>query len=107
MPSYCLELYLPRGSLARVEAAADQARLAAQELSRSGVPIRYVRTTFLEEDETCFQLFEADSADDVAEAARRAGLQSGRIMLAVEAAAAGAPDHRTRGGRRRPQLRKE
>jgi len=60
MLSYCLELYVPRGSNARIEKAADDARRAAEALATGGVPIRYVRTTYLEEDETCFHLFEAE-----------------------------------------------
>jgi hypothetical protein len=84
MRSYCLELYLPRGSDARIEKAADDARRAAEALSTDGVPIRYVRTTYLDEDETCFHLFEAESAEEVAAAAHRAGL-AGRITLAFEA----------------------
>jgi Protein of unknown function (DUF4242) len=84
MPSYCLELYLPRASAARLEETAGQARLAAEALSTDGIPINYVRTTYLAEDETCFHVFEANSAEDVAEAARRAGLPTGRVTRAVE-----------------------
>ena len=85
MPSYCLELYVPSGSDARIEEAADDARRAAEALATDGVPIRYVRTTYLDEDETCFHLFEAESAQQVAAAAHRAGLAGGRITPAVEA----------------------
>jgi Protein of unknown function (DUF4242) len=85
MPSYCLELYLPRGSNARIEKAADDARRAAEALSTDGVPIRYVRSTYLDEDETCFHLFEAESAQEVAAAAHRAGLTGGRITPAIGA----------------------
>jgi hypothetical protein len=84
MPSYCLELYIPRGSDARIEKAADDARRAAEALSADGVPIRYVRSTYLDEDETCFHLFEAESAQQVAAAAHRAGLAGGRITPAIE-----------------------
>jgi hypothetical protein len=84
MPSYCLELYVPRGSNARIEKAADDARRAAEALATDGVPIRYVRTTYLDEDETCFHLFEAESAQEVAAAAHWAGLAGGRITPAIE-----------------------
>jgi hypothetical protein len=43
-----------------------------------------VRTTFLPDDETCFHVFEADSADVVAEVSRRAGLGWARVVPAVE-----------------------
>ena len=85
MRSYLLELYVQRGSEARIEKAADDARRAAEALSKHGVPIRYVRTTYLDEDETCFHLFEAESAQQVAAAARRAGLAGGRITPAHQA----------------------
>ena len=85
MPSYCLELYVPRRSNAQIEKAADDARRAAEALSTEGVPIRYVRTTYLDEDETCFHLFEAESAQEVAAAAHWAGLAGGRITPAIEA----------------------
>jgi hypothetical protein len=88
MPIYCLELYLPRASAAPLEEEASQARLAAEVIATNGITVHYVRTTYLAEDETCFHLFEANSAEDVAEVARRAGLPSERITLAVEAAAA-------------------
>jgi Protein of unknown function (DUF4242) len=88
MPTYCLELYLPRAPAARLEEEARQARLAAEAIATNGILVHYVRTTYLAEDETCFHLFEANSAEDVAEAARSAGMPSERITLAVEAVAA-------------------
>ena len=90
MPTYCLELYLPRATAARLEEEARQARLAAEAIATNGALVHYVRTTYLADDETCFHLFEANSAEDVAEAARRGGLPSERITLAVEAVAAAA-----------------
>jgi hypothetical protein len=45
--------------------------------------MRYLSSIFLREDETCFYLFEAASADDVAEAARRATLRFERVAEAV------------------------
>jgi hypothetical protein len=38
---------------------------------------------FVPEDETCFYVYEADSADDVLDAARRAGLSSERVVEAI------------------------
>ena len=43
------------------------------ELAREGTQVRYVRTTFLPDDETCFHVFEAVSGEVVAEVFRRAG----------------------------------
>jgi hypothetical protein len=46
--------------------------------------VQYVRTTFLPEDETCFHVFEASSAEAVGAVSRRAGLGPARIVPAVE-----------------------
>ena len=51
------------------------------------MPIRYLRTTFLPEDETCFHLFEASSAQVVDEATRRAELGHVRVTPAIEESA--------------------
>ena len=51
---------------------------------RQGKPVRYVRMTFLPDDETCFHIFEATSEEVVVEACRRAGIGAGRIVQAVE-----------------------
>jgi hypothetical protein len=48
------------------------------------MPIRYIRTTYLPDDETCFHVFEARSTDIVEEAGRRAQLGRGRVVPAVE-----------------------
>ena len=85
MRSYLIEIYLPRS---RADGAADSARRArsvVEELASEGVPIRYVRTTFLPDDETCFHVVEAPSADAVGELCRRAGLEHVRIVAAVDA----------------------
>jgi hypothetical protein len=53
-------------------------------VSRQGVSVRYVRTTLVPGDETCFHLFEAASHDAVAEVCRLAGIESPRIVPAIE-----------------------
>lgn len=45
--------------------------------------MRYVRSVFVPEDETCFYLYEAASPDVVREAARCAGLGVERVTEAV------------------------
>jgi hypothetical protein len=83
VPQYLVELYVPRSDRAAVERCAGDADRAARELARDGTPIRYLHSIFVPEDETCLLLFEASSVDDVREAARRAGLASGRLTEAV------------------------
>ena len=79
MPSYLIEEYVPRSTRIMRDA-----RKIADELAREGVAIRYVRATFLPDDETCFHHVEASSPEDVAELCRRAGLGRARVVTAVE-----------------------
>jgi hypothetical protein len=45
--------------------------------------VRFLQSIFVPEDEICFYLYEARSADAVCEAASRAGLRFERITEAV------------------------
>ena len=85
MPDYCLELYLAGGSGAALNDAAGHARAAAESFVARGRSVRYLRSTYLPEDETCLHFFAAASAEDVAEVARRAGLTSDRITRSIDA----------------------
>ena len=80
MPSYVIESYAA-GSV--VQDQQERARLAAE----LGTGVRYVRTTFLPEDETLLHLFEATSPDALRRAARDAALAYERIVEAVEGSA--------------------
>jgi hypothetical protein len=84
VPSYLVETYVPKALALDAAAAAEGVRAAARDLSVDGAGVRHVRTTILPEDETCFHVFVADSPDEVAEACRRAGLRSPRIVPALE-----------------------
>ena len=84
MSTYLVEAYVARSRAWDAREAGLDARAAAQELVREGTSIRYVRMTFLPDDETCFHIFEAASEEAVGEACRRAGIGSGRIVPAVE-----------------------
>jgi hypothetical protein len=85
MPTYLVEAYMPRSHAQEARAIGRRARATAEELSREGVPIRYVRTTLLPDDETCFHLFEAPGPAAVEEVNRRAALGCARIVGAIEA----------------------
>jgi Nickel responsive protein SCO4226-like len=80
---FLLELYVSRGDSAAAERGAEQARLGAEALVREGVPVRYLGSMFVPEDETCFYLYEAPSADAVREAARRGQLAVARVVRAI------------------------
>jgi hypothetical protein len=78
---FLAEIYLSRAN--GVDASVARARAAAEELTGEGTPVRYVSSIFVPEDETCFFLYQADSADAVREAARRASLVFERVSEAV------------------------
>jgi hypothetical protein len=83
MQEYLLELYTSRTDARVVAARGESARAAAIELTRRGTPVRYRRSIFLSDEETCFVLFEAESADAVRAAAQLAALPCERICAAV------------------------
>ena len=79
MPEFVVELYIARTDAAAMRGAARRARLAAQELAVLGTPVRYMRSIFVPEDETCFLLYEAASPDAVRVAVARADLPSDHV----------------------------
>jgi hypothetical protein len=81
MSSYLLEAYTPASAL--LEEVEARVRSAAAELSESGTPVRYVRSIFVPEDETCFHVLDGPSSEAVAETAKRAGISTPRITKAV------------------------
>jgi hypothetical protein len=83
MAEFLLELFVSRSDAAAVEAGAGRARRAAEQLSSEGKPVRFVRTLFMPEEETCFYLYEAASAENVREAARLASLPVETVLEAL------------------------
>ena len=84
MTRYLAELYLSKAQSGGVRDTAERARTAAEELTRQGTPVRYLRALFLGADETCFHLYEAGSAEAVFEASRRAAIPVERVVEAVD-----------------------
>ena len=83
MPEFVVELYIARTNAAAMRGAARRARLAAQELAALGTPVRYMRSIFVPEDETCFLLYEAASPDAVRGAVARADLPTDRVAEVI------------------------
>lgn len=83
MAEFLVEQYVSRADLASVEQSGRRARRAAEEMSREGMPVSYVRSIFAPEDETCFYLYEAGSVEIVREAARRAALPTDHVAEVV------------------------
>ena len=82
MAEFLVETYASRNAGAEVEQGAERARAAAAQLTLEGKPVRFLRSIFVPEDETCFYLFEAASLEAVREAAQRAALSFDRIAEA-------------------------
>ncbi len=89
MVEFLVELYISQADSEAVARGANKARQAAEELTRQGTRVHYLQSIFVPEDETCFVLFEAISADAVQEAARRAALSFERVSEAVSSSRRG------------------
>lgn len=77
--------YLVESYASNAPGALDESRERAQRAAElGGVGVRYVRTMYLRDDETCFHVFEATSLEAVIEAAQRAGLPDTRVIEAME-----------------------
>lgn len=85
MAQFLLELYVSRTDAAAVENGARRAQRAADEMKQEGTHVFYLRSIFAPEEETCFYLYEAASAEAVQEAARRAALPAERVTEVVSA----------------------
>src|SRR5439155_27013078 len=68
MPNYLVESYL-----ADSPAAVEQSRQRAVRTAELGQGVRYVRTTFLPDDETVLHVFEAPSPEAITRAGSLAG----------------------------------
>jgi hypothetical protein len=74
MTEFLVELYRSHTETAAAADDGERARLAAEILSGSGRAVRLVRSFFVPDDETCYLLYEAESADHVRTAMALAGL---------------------------------
>jgi hypothetical protein len=78
--NFLVEAYAPAAT-----AVADigrRARSVADEASRAGFPVRYLRSIFIPADEMCFHLVEAGSAEAVQQMIGRADFSPDRIVEA-------------------------
>ncbi len=83
MPSYLIETYLARCTEAEREAREEQARSAAAEATQTGARVSFDGSIHVPEDELCFFVFAAPTAEQAAEVARQAGLEPLRVVEAV------------------------
>ena len=83
MAAYLVEMYAPPQSpQARADLVA-RVHAAAAALSDGGFPVRHVRAIFLPDDETCFHLVDAPSAEVVHEVFDNARVSFTRITQAL------------------------
>jgi hypothetical protein len=86
MTTYMVERYLPGVSAQEVLAAAGRAKETTDRMSAEGVAIRYLRSTYVPSEESCFCLFEGPSVELVKSANERAQIPFDRILEAVHVA---------------------
>ncbi len=79
MPTYLVEYYVPRTGAGGVKDHAARAAAAADEVPG----VRLLSAFFLPEDETCFLLYDAASAELLGEAGRRARIPWQRVQEAI------------------------
>lgn len=82
--TYLVEHYWPGVTVDDFRAAADRVRTAGEELARAGVPIQFLHSTLVPEDEASFCVFAAESAASVEDVYRRAAVPFERIVDAHE-----------------------
>lgn len=81
--TFMVESYRPNEA---ADAFAETVRRAASEaaaMTEQGVPVRYLGSVYVPEDECSFCCFEAEDAEAVCEASRRAGVSYSRVVEAV------------------------
>jgi hypothetical protein len=83
MQTYLVETYLPRGRASELRASVMRLSSAFGAPAPAG-DVRYVRSTFVPEDEVCFHVFEATSAEAVRRVEASSSLTFDRIVLAEE-----------------------
>ena len=80
---YLVELQRPADGWGELGLVTARARAVAEEMTAEGVTVRFLRSIFVPEDESCCFLYEARSGEAVGEAGRRAQLEVGRIDQSV------------------------
>lgn len=93
MPSYLVEVYGGTVLGEELPRASRRAQLAAAALTRQGIPVRFLGSISVPEDEMCFYLYEGPSAAAVGEASRRAAIQFERVVEAVAPQIGGFDEH--------------
>jgi len=83
MTEFLVEFYLSRTDAAALGCSVRRARLAAEEQTRQGMPVCYLRSMYLPDDEICFLLYEAESAEAPRRAAALAAIAFERVSVVI------------------------
>lgn len=83
LTQFLVEVFVPRTDALRANRLALDAEAVVQRMHWEGIPIRFMRSIFVPDEETCFMLYEANTPDDVVEAAVRAGIGLERKPVSV------------------------
>jgi len=81
--TYLVERFLPGVPDKELARIGERAREACRRLYAAGVDVRYLGSTLVPDDESCFCLFEASSRAEVERANQESGLSYVRISAAV------------------------
>jgi hypothetical protein len=84
LDTFLVERYWPGVTEEMLRSAVERLRRAVEGMVGEGIPIRYLRSTLVPEDESVFSLFAGGSIDDVAMVNRRSGVPFDRIVHATE-----------------------
>lgn len=82
---YLVELDRPSDGWLALQGASSRARRAADALAGEGADVRFLRSIYVPEDDTCFFLLEAESAAMVDEVGRRSGVSFQRVTQPMDA----------------------
>jgi hypothetical protein len=78
--AYMVERYLPGITAGELDEANTRLTAAVTALAAQGVEVRYLSSTFIPAEESCFYWFEGDGADDVRRACEEARVPFARIV---------------------------
>ena len=80
MEGFALEVFAPVVDSDFTVAEGARLTSLAQAIDAEGITVRYLRCLHLPADETCFYVFEAESAAAMHELVARAGLDAARLV---------------------------
>jgi len=84
MAVYLVERNMPGVTTDQLAAAQKRAIKSGIDLTAEGRAVRYIRSTFIPDEQKCMCLFEAPNPENVREANERAEIPFTRIVLAED-----------------------